>query len=277
MNPNPLHPTRGPHAVFCFVRQRKDKTTTTTTTMTMMTVRRCSLSSLGLAILLLTCRLRPNSAFIAGLFDRAPPSLEDELGLSPTWQAILQRDDVYFDPLGFADDDNFAYLREAELKHGRVAMLASIGMVVGPNQGRDVWELLQQYVLKDDMFPTRIVRDALIPQIGLGTKINKLSMDVLNPISFLQIMILCGFLETFVWVQLDPTDMPGDYGAGYFGVRNKGQNERSLVVELENGRLAMISSMVYLFIETNTGRRGIEQAFDALARFGSDPSRNIAA
>merc|ERR1719331_3179777 len=38
----------------------------------------------------------------------------------------------YFDPLGFTktgDEEGFRKFREAELKHGRVAMMASIGLV----------------------------------------------------------------------------------------------------------------------------------------------------
>merc|ERR1719437_380495 len=38
----------------------------------------------------------------------------------------------YFDPLGFTktgDEEGFRKMREAELKHGRVAMMASVGLV----------------------------------------------------------------------------------------------------------------------------------------------------
>ena len=34
--------------------------------------------------------------------------------------------DLGFDPLGLSTDDNFAYYREAEIKHGRIAMLAAV-------------------------------------------------------------------------------------------------------------------------------------------------------
>merc|ERR1712087_723027 len=41
----------------------------------------------------------------------------------------------YFDPLGFSTGDasegKIRFYREAELKHGRVAMLASLGFLVG--------------------------------------------------------------------------------------------------------------------------------------------------
>ena len=163
----------------------------------------------------------------------APVSLREELGSSPTLSVLFPRDDgdlVYFDPLGLANDENFARYREAELKHGRVAMVAVIGSVIPTyyseiihsNHGNDVlsiflkvpsiYQLLHQYTVPD------VVRFFLI----------------------------CGLLETLVLVQIDPQDMPGDYGVGYCGVRDKGAHERSLVCELENGRLAMLVMFYYL-------------------------------
>jgi hypothetical protein len=38
--------------------------------------------------------------------------------------------DVGFDPLGFSDVFDIKILREAELKHGRIAMLATLGLIV---------------------------------------------------------------------------------------------------------------------------------------------------
>ena len=36
---------------------------------------------------------------------------------------------VDFDPLGLSSPNNIKWMREAELKHGRICMLATIGMV----------------------------------------------------------------------------------------------------------------------------------------------------
>jgi hypothetical protein len=38
--------------------------------------------------------------------------------------------DIGFDPLGFSNWLNLNWAREAEIKHGRVAMLAATGMIV---------------------------------------------------------------------------------------------------------------------------------------------------
>ena len=42
----------------------------------------------------------------------------------------------FFDPLGLAppDKENFAKYRESEIKHGRIAMLAVLGVIIGESQ-----------------------------------------------------------------------------------------------------------------------------------------------
>jgi hypothetical protein len=64
--------------------------------------------------------------------------------------------------------------------------------------------------------------------------------------TYLGAVVVCGFLELWVLYQRDPNDMPGDYQTGYFGVRSYLKNERSLVAELENGRLAMLVMLYYV-------------------------------
>lgn len=51
--------------------------------------------------------------------------LERPPALDGTWVG-----DVGFDPLGFSNIIDMRWLREAELKHGRVCMLAATGMIV---------------------------------------------------------------------------------------------------------------------------------------------------
>ena len=181
-----------------------------------------------------------------------PPMLSEELGCSPTLSLLFQNDNgprnndgnqntsrrrrrdsfspsdatssnlFYFDPVGFARDDNFARLREAELKHGRICMLASLEIILVP--------LLKRSTLAQDWVP------------GL----RECSESVLfhNSVSgwdVLKVVVACGLLEAFVFWQKDPKDMPGDYGIGYFGLRDYSMHEDELVMELEHGRLAMVS------------------------------------
>ena len=62
-------------------------------------------------------------------------------------------------------------------------------------------------------------------------------------------LVVCGILETTVFIQRHPLDLPGDYGIGYFGIRNKARHERSLISELENGRLAMMAMLVLVLVD----------------------------
>lgn len=136
---------------------------------------------------------------------RTRPRIESELGCSPTL-SLFFGNGFYFDPLGLADDENFARYREAELKHGRVAMLATVGMVL-PN-------ILVEVANKIDF-----IDFSPVPS-GLN------AFRELDLVVWAQIVVTCGFLETLVFYQRDKKDMPGDYGTGYFGLRDKGRHER---------------------------------------------------
>ena len=47
--------------------------------------------------------------------------------------------------------------------------------------------------------------------------------------------------------------MPGDYGLGWFGLRDKGRHERELICELEHCRLAQVAFLVQLISERYSG------------------------
>jgi hypothetical protein len=172
----------------------------------------------------LQCMLIALNSQIVNAYSASPVQLSEELGCSPTLAQVFGKETVYFDPLGFATDTHFARLREAELKHGRVAMVAVMGLYAPkiPDQG-----------LLEACKSTKLLSS--IQEVSVG--------------QYVQILLVCGILETLILVQRNPEDLPGDDGTGYFGVRNKGGNERSLVSELENGRLAMLSMLILLVQE----------------------------
>ena len=163
-----------------------------------------------------------------------PPPLSEEIGCSPTLSKFLGRPDgFFFDPLNLATDENFARFREAELKHGRICMAAFVGLTLPP-----VGEIMMSMTIPGTAITADTSRNDVDHVFSASIIENWTS---LSPIQFLNIVVTCGFLETFIFFQRDPQDMPGDYGTGYFGVRDKGVNERALFCELENGRLAMIA------------------------------------
>lgn len=168
-----------------------------------------------------------------------PPRLQDELGCSPTLGTIF-RQRIYFDPLKIATDANFALLRERELKHGRVAMLAILETMLTPILRQSTGFLPEDY-----------------PE-SLLIKVQSLRVDQVLPV-----VVTCGLIETLFLVQL-PDSLPGDYGTGYGLVRDKGLNERRLEAELENGRLAMLALLFQLATEVATGGLSWEQQWRGL-------------
>ena len=189
---------------------------------------------------------------------RGAPLLSDELGCSPTLSMLRDRERYaaegpffYVDPLHVATDDNFARLREAELKHGRVAMLAMAEVMLIPVLKRS---LVVDFIVPRE-FPEGLV--SVVPN--------------LQPRDLAHVILTCAILEIFVFVQKDPQDMPGDYGTGYFGLRDKAVHEDTLVVELEHGRLAMVGFVGFLVSDVLThGRPWFEQWLSLLDR-GIEP------
>lgn len=193
-------------------------------------------------------------------FPNAPLSVSEELGCSPTLSILLgssrsdrlkgddkTTNDFFFDPLGLAKDDNFARYREAELKHGRVAMVGFLASWVETLAGWNKLQGLEGSGTPNTALPlSTSAWDLLLS--GQTPPILKL-LSTWNESYWYKFILVCGVLETLVLVQLSPQDLPGDYGLGYFGLRDKGRNERSLVSELENGRLAMLVMVYYVVQE----------------------------
>jgi light-harvesting complex I chlorophyll a/b binding protein 1 len=140
---------------------------------------------------------------------KAPVAISEELGLSPTFAY------QFFDPLNLATENNFAIYREQELKHGRVAMLAVLGNSPFPNILRHLVPHSESLLLS----PSHDVYFDDVP-LGLG------AINVVPILGWIQIIIFIGILETQVFIQREAKAMPGDYGTGYFGLRDKSRHER---------------------------------------------------
>lgn len=133
--------------------------------------------------------------------------------------------DVGFDPLAFSEYFDMKWLRESEIKHGRSAMLATLGFVA------------QQYVTLPGMTP---VADSNLAPSMVGAS------------PMLQIVVWAGVLEwwtnkgniTMENMFSDPERVPGDLGFDPLGLSTgKSQEEKDAMAlkEIKNGRLAMLA------------------------------------
>eukprot|EP00531_Pseudo-nitzschia_arenysensis_P011458 CAMPEP_0116130634 /NCGR_PEP_ID=MMETSP0329-20121206/8585_1 /TAXON_ID=697910 /ORGANISM="Pseudo-nitzschia arenysensis, Strain B593" /LENGTH=211 /DNA_ID=CAMNT_0003625027 /DNA_START=52 /DNA_END=687 /DNA_ORIENTATION=+ len=161
----------------------------------------------------------------------------------------------FFDPLGFAekaDENTLKRYREAELTHGRVAMLAAVGFLAG-----------------EAVEGSSFLFDAQVS----GPAITHLSQV---PVPFwLLLTIAIGASEqkraTIGWVEPEnvPIDQPGllrdeytpgDIGFDPLGLKPEDEEEFKLLQtkELQNGRLAMIAAAGFLAQELVDGKGILE-------------------
>jgi len=166
----------------------------------------------------------------------------------------------FFDPMGFSatiDDGKLLFYREAEIKHGRVCMLAFLGMLVGENYhplfGGNI-----------DVASTKVFQE-----VGLKD---------LWPIAFLQFIVAAAFEEIRTskgnllgraMGGIVPNEekvegfaaksyrVPGDLGFDPLGIKPK--NDKDLMSiqnkEILNGRLAMIAVAGIAAQEQVTGEK----------------------
>jgi hypothetical protein len=145
-----------------------------------------------------------------------------------------------FDPLGFATSaQTLKAYREAELKHGRLAMLAALGWPIS--------ELLQPWLSKAFGAPDLLAISAngllKAPSVLNG------GLDKINPAFFMAIIIFTAAVESVQINKIRTDDyVPGDLAFDplklYVGASADKKRELELK-ELNNGRLAMLAIAGY--------------------------------
>mmetsp|Transcript_41315 Transcript_41315/g.70275 ORF Transcript_41315/g.70275 Transcript_41315/m.70275 type:complete len:220 (-) Transcript_41315:164-823(-) len=144
-----------------------------------------------------------------------------------------------FDPLDLASETESLFRRRCvEIKHGRVAMAAVLGMLVSEAATFPGYVSFTANLKFSDVPP------------GLG------ALRVLPPVGWLQIFLFVGVLELGPFKQSTrPGAQPGDV-AGELWKRYDDDEVRAskLLIELKNGRLAMLGVMGMLVSEAVTGQ-----------------------
>eukprot|EP00435_Cladocopium_sp_Y103_P065141 s396_g27.t1 len=146
-------------------------------------------------------------------------------------------------PLGFWDpaklcksEDDFKKFRVAELKHGRVAMMAALGAVV------------QHFITFPGFDDVPRGMEALTDGTGL--------------FGFLLLVAGSGYLELEQWNQKADAE-PGNFGdpLGLAEKKIGAYDEEWRNKELNNGRFAMFAAIGIILAENETGLDAVEQIF----------------
>jgi len=145
----------------------------------------------------------------------------------------------FFDPFGFSKDaspETMKKFREAELKHGRVAMLAAFGMMMADTTSR-------------------------FPRVFADYSNNPLQAAIQCPkLGWLQILTFIMFIETLgVLNSKRPDYEPGNFLGSSQWETDEGW-ESYQTKELNNGRMAMFGSIGMLVGSYITGKGPLEVA-----------------
>lgn len=147
-----------------------------------------------------------------------------------------------FDPLGFSNVFNVKFLQEAEIKHGRVCMLAVVGLLVS----------------EQVIFPFYSGAPSLVSAVhDWGVSKGPL-IQLLFWISFFEIIV--GTPALIQMITLDSPRKPGEFAFDPLGLgKNPETYKKYQVNEIMNGRLAMIAIGGFIHQEWITGMTPIQQ------------------
>jgi len=176
----------------------------------------------------------------------------DKMKYKNNWMAGISGPMGYFDPLGFSaqvSTGKLLFYREVELKHGRVAMLASLGLLVGENfhplfgGNIDVPAIYAFQQTPLETFWPAVVAAIAIPEIY-------------SVFTFEEPGTGKDLVKKEQWT-IKEDHMPGDLGFDPLGLKPKSEKElvEMQTKELNNGRLAMIAFAGMVAQELVTGSK----------------------
>ena len=165
--------------------------------------------------------------------------------------------DVGFDPFGFSKTNKTLYwMREAEIKHARLAMLAAVGWPLSELWHKPIAEFmhLDSILASGDREPS-ILNGGLSSVYASGM--------------LMASIVIAGLLEgkamnsgeVFWNAEKSEDYKPGDLGFDPLGfyTKRKGNKKEMETAEIKNGRLAMIAITAYVAQELVTGLPVIQQ------------------
>jgi len=157
------------------------------------------------------------------------------LPVSPALEGYVGEEDG-FDPMGFSLAFDIRWLREAELKHARVAMLATVGWITTDLGVR----------VPGEPFANVSTLEAHNAMIKFG--------------SMQQLVLWLGFFEIFGFLAINKmcegeTDRaPGDFGIRTWYPKDPAGQYEMQLKELRNGRLAMLAFSGIVTVAAFTGK-----------------------
>jgi len=170
-----------------------------------------------------------------------------------------------FDPLGFSDYIDIRFLQEAELKHGRICMLAAVGFIV-----QELYTFGGSYFPKmlpvdaHGMLDGRDFRMKSLSLILNCTPLRRLTEYFLRTGGMTQILLFIAAFEAVSFYAIRQTlegkREPGDFGFDPLGLgKNEAAFKRYRLSEIKNGRLAMIAVGGFIHQQWVTRMGVIEQ------------------
>jgi hypothetical protein len=170
---------------------------------------------------------------------RRPSQWQTHTQLTPNVVSLYTRTQVGFDPFGFAGADKASlnYMREAEIKHSRLAMLAVVGWPLA--------ELLDKPIADVLGLPTALTRSGASPSVLNG------GLDNIDIAYWVAVVALAGVVE------LESAKVQEDQGTNYilgdcgfdpigFFPKDKEGQEAMMTKEIKHGRLAMMAILGFV-------------------------------